>query len=122
MVRHCSCASGHGFHHIKPVRICRRRFHRAARREITRVTHVPRTASKKIRIQRNDHIRLVELVNRIDRPAEGKSRSLTHVVAATLLVLMPLRLWKFLENGLNLWHQRRGGNRFSQNAESCTSW
>ena len=69
----------------------------AAGREIARVAHVSRTGSEEIGIQRNDNVRLIEAIYRIDGLAEGQPSAFDDAIAAARFILMPFGFRELLE-------------------------
>ena len=66
----------------------------AARGEIACVTHMSRAGSKKVRVERKNHVRLIEVVYGVNGLAECKSRAFASAISAAGLVLVPFRFGK----------------------------
>ncbi len=97
--------------HVAGVRI-------AALGEIARVTrHSRESGIEKIGVERNDHVRGVELVSGLNRLAEGHLRARVNIVAIDRLIEMPLGLRKFLEQLLLLVGQSWRRKVLRQNAQ-----
>ena len=94
--------------HVQPVHVCVRI---APRGEIA---GVPRRAGepgvKKISVERNDDVRLRQVVTRLDGLSEGLLRAFHYIVAINGLVHVPLRHRIRLNVIANLPSQRRRGN------------
>ena len=100
-------------------RVCVRGSRPAPPGIVASVTNAARhSRTQKISVQRNDHVRLIELVNRIQRFAERGHRSRARRVPPARLILMPFRLRKGSCKVLELAAQRRRSNRARQDSQA----
>src|SRR5579864_8450607 len=119
MIRHRSGARRHWLDNIEAVDLGDRALGQiAAGGKIARVTNVPRAGSEKVRIQRNDNVCLVEAIHRINRLAEGESRTFPDAIATAWFILMPFRFRKLLQQAVKLSRKRGRCNRFGQDAQA----
>ena len=97
------------------------REHTSRRHEITRVTNASRQIHQEIRIQRDDDLRLVEVIDWVDEAilhSERLCQAKLFVVTVDRLVLMPLRIRILLHEGIDLPRERRRGDRAGQQPDS----
>ena len=106
MVRFCSRRSRRALDRIKAAHVAGIGI--AAFRKISRVArHAGEAGVEKIGIERDDHIRSVELVSGLDRLTECHLRASVNIVAIDRLIEVPLGFGKFLKQLLLLVGQRR---------------
>src|SRR5437773_2446906 len=75
---------------VETVHRRRATAHATSRREVTRVAEMSRPAVREITIERDDDVRLVEVIDGVHVAAERDPQALAHVVAIHRLPLMPL--------------------------------
>src|SRR5437762_1734387 len=73
---------------------------------------------QEIRVQREDHLRFIEPIMRLDNFPERTQRSFTHIIASNWLKLMPFRLREFLEPHSQLRGEGWRGNGLRQESQS----
>ena len=106
--------------HLELVRCRVLRPHPAALAVIVGVTQRAGTGEQEVRVQRQDHIRLAEVVVRVDVLVESELRPFQHGRAAGRLILIPFRFREMVlvEQFRHLGVQRRRRDVLSQNAQA----
>src|SRR5262249_23649501 len=89
-----------------------------ASREIPRVTNARRTNREDVRVEGDDEVRLVEVINGVRRTAGGLLRGGAGAVPRDRIPLMPLRLGKGLLDQPDLLADRRRRHRLGQEADA----
>jgi hypothetical protein len=86
--------------------------------ELPRQARLRRAARQEIRVERQDHVRVRETVDRVDRLAERQPRAVSGVVPRRRLPLVPLRFGERRGEHGELPRQRRRGDRFGQDPQA----
>ena len=100
--------AAHGrFDHVQPIHprrcgLLRRGPHAPPGHEVGRVAEVPRTALQEVGIQRQHHVGLAEIVNRVDRFAKRHLRPVPGHIAVDRLVDVPFCLGQVFQQGFDL--------------------
>ena len=76
---------------------------------------------QEIRVERNDYIGLVQVIDRVHRLSKRKHRSIVRSVAPARFVLVPLRVGELRQKRANLRGQSRRGHSLRQNPQSGPS-
>ncbi len=112
--RHARC----WLDHIQPVHRIIRPTEVAPPRELFCVRDVPWSICQKIRIQRQNHIRLARLINCVHRAAKRQFRAFFGPISDCRFPLVPLRLRISSQQLANLPDQSRRSYTPSQNTEA----
>src|SRR6185437_6274712 len=91
-----------------------------SRSEVTRILQHSRMRRKKVSVERENPIRLAEVVDRVDRLPESHHRAGARIVVVHRLILMPLRLRKLSQDPFQLRRQRWRSNRLRQKSYART--
>ncbi len=103
-------------HNVEPVHRVLLGSDVAAGREVPGVGDRGRIERQKVRVQRQDHIRLVEMVERPDEAAESQFRASENLVFRNRLVLDPLRLREAAQRVRSDRFEGRAVHRLTQEA------
>ena len=95
--------------------------HAAAVGEVARVADASRSGAQEVGVEREDDVRLVEVVDRLDRPAHRLARRGAGAVPGDRVVLMPARLWILLEDRRHELGKRWRGDRAAEDAKAGAS-
>ena len=95
------------FDHVQPIHPCRGGIlrqgpHPPPRHEVGRVAEVPGTALQEVGIQREHHVGLAEIVNRVDRFAKRHLRPAPGHIPMDRLVDVPFCLGQVFQEGFDL--------------------
>jgi hypothetical protein len=85
--------------------------------KILHVANVSRPACQKIRVQRNDHFRFIQPVDRIQHAPKRQLRAFARAIANRRLPLVPLRLRIQLPQRFDLCGKHGRRNRPGQNPQ-----
>ena len=119
MVRHNTGARSHALDHIEPVQLrIRPGGQIAARSKFARIAGMSGTIDEKIRVQRNDDVCLIEMIDGVHGLAEREARPFARGIAPARLVLMPLRFRKPRQQFVNLHAQRRRSKSLGEQPDS----
>jgi hypothetical protein len=86
----------------------------------TRVSQRTVAGHEEVGIERQDDVRLLDRILRVDVLAEREAAAGTDVVATKRLPLDPLRPWKPGQKLVDLRPEGRGSDRFAQDADATT--
>ncbi len=117
MIRHRPRIRRRALHHVQPVHPRLRPRNPPPIRKLPRVTHRSRPVVKKIRIERQNDVRLLQPVNAIHIPPKRQLRSFARVVRPARLVHVPLRLRIKRQQRRHLRPKRRRSARIAQNPQ-----
>ena len=74
---------------------------------------------RKVRAERENNIRLSEVVARLHVFAKGQLRARANAVTVGRIKLVPLRLWVVAQDLRKLLRQHRGSHRFGEDMQPC---
>ena len=120
VIRHRSRNGGRAFHHVEAVHGGLGAGDAPLIRKVVRIADRARSGAEEIRVQGDDHVRLIEVINGVDVLAEGQLGAFADRVAAARLILMPLRLRELREHRPDLVRQRGRSHHARQNAQPRT--